>query len=139
MAVGIAGMLIAMPYESNAVIGAIALGVIAGATAFGLGYYLGYISHKSDETKTIYYVNATTYTNQWKNIFETWDNIINTTLAGVNNTIDMVELQNNFWVRVAENNVLQYLNKTTWDSSIEENITKDFDDYMFNLTWVIIK
>jgi len=128
MAVAIAGMLIALPYESNAILPFVA-GLVAGA-CFGIGSMLlwNWLTDKTEDTQTTYEINKTIYLNQWAGFFEDMENMFKTTETHFLNQLSLYNQTKLAWVRYAEREVINYLDKTNWTTDIEENITKEFDN-----------
>ncbi len=137
VAIAIAGMLIILPYETNAVDSFIA--VMGFEVSLGLlSYIYDWLTDRHTSDNIQYDVNATVYINQWKAKFDGIENELATVENFANNEVEMLKQQNLFWVRYAERKAVEYLNYDTWTTDIEENITKDFDNYVYNLSLSIM-
>lgn len=126
-------MLIA--HESNA-FPLIPIGI---AILTAISIYTGWKLHekfgsKASTTNVIYSTSIDAYLNDWYNEQETINNMINTTETHANNLIEMLKGQKLFWMRIAERQVVNYLNYSEWNENIEKAVTKQFDYFIYNMT-----
>ncbi|OYT62035.1 hypothetical protein B6U81_01750 [Thermoplasmatales archaeon ex4484_30] len=123
VAVGIAAMLVALPYESNA-FAWLALGVGIGiGVAVGVGSSILYhwLTDKSDKHNVDYVVdeNANAYINNWKSYLSHWENVVSMTNMNSNNYVNLYSGLKLYWTRIAERNVIDVLNYTNWTKAKE--------------------
>jgi len=129
VAVGIAVMLVALPYESNAIVPLVglALGLAVGGVVFGsLAWW---ITHKNNDDHVHFSTNWTAYRNGWLAQWETWDNEIKTTSNYAKNTVNMLNNTDLYYIRYAERKGLEYLNVsnfTTIEDKVVELLDEDF-------------
>jgi len=126
MAVAIAGMLIALPYESNAI-----LPVVVGIIAFGLGTAVGLWLASQNSKNAVdnvqYEYNATVVKQEWDDKFQDienqflWANSTAHNLVSVFNNTDLV------YIRYAERKALEHLDKDNW-SEVTQYIYDKLDE-----------
>lgn len=126
MVVAIAGMLVALPYESNAVVGAVVAGAIVAGIIFALGYYIG--QHASSNTPA-YTTNYEAYRENWNATITDFGNMFRTWQTEFSNTLSLMNATSLYWQRLAEHEAVKYVNYSTWNSSIEEQILNDIGFY----------
>ena len=136
VAVAIAEMLIALPYESNAIPPIVVFGI---GLAVGIGGTLLYnwLTDKGEKENVIIddFNNLASYVNSYKAKMK---DMLETTIAHWENFVNMTERQSLYWQRIAERKVIDCINKTTWDETIENYVCLEFDEYMANLTKVYL-
>ncbi|RLF45928.1 MAG: hypothetical protein DRN29_05865, partial [Thermoplasmata archaeon] len=127
MAVAIAGMLIALPYESNAVIGAIVVGIIAAGALIGFGAWIGYHYAKNANDNVQYVHDTATYMANWKAKLEDIDNQIKQAKSYAYNTMDIFNTTKLYYIRYGERVALEHLDKNNW-SEVEPYCLELFEN-----------
>ncbi len=118
IAIAIAGVLIALPYESNA----IGVGAVIGAFVVGaiIGHWLWHNAHHN----VVYTGDADAYREAWNDKLENIKNQVVQITKQICNTIEVFNQTDLYYVRYAERKALEYLDK--------ENFS-DFEDELINI------
>lgn len=118
IAIAIAGMLIALPYESNA----IGVGAVIGAFVVGaiIGHWLWHNAHHN----VVYTGDADAYREAWNDKLENIKNQVVQITKQIQNTIEVFNQTDLYYVRYAERKALEHLD--------EENFS-DFQDELIDI------
>ncbi len=134
MAIGIAVMLVALPYESNAIAPIIIAGAIAGS--FVAGLIAGYMIKKTSTNSPRYTTDYSAYRNNWNATAQGWKNMFNMWHAHAMNTANMLNATRLYFQRLAERKAIEYVNYSTWNATLDEKLLEEtgFYDYAENVT-----
>jgi len=129
IAVGIAVMLVALPYEANAIAPLVGflIGTTVGAAVFGV--LAGYLWGKNSVDHVEYSTNWTAYRKGWQAQWETWDNEIKSVSSYATNTVNLLNNTDLYYVRYAERKGLEYLNVSNFtqvEDKVIDLLNKDF-------------
>lgn len=121
-----AGMLLALPYESNAIIG-----IVVGASliSFGIGLLIGYLAEKNAENNVHIDYNASIIGDRYESYFEKWREIGNNTDGMQYNLMNLSEMAKLYFQRIAERRAIDIVDKMAWNETLEDYVAQDFDNY----------
>ncbi|RLF50888.1 MAG: hypothetical protein DRN11_03795, partial [Thermoplasmata archaeon] len=133
VAVAIAGMLMALPYESNGFV--FTAGVVTGvAITLGMALLYNWLTDKESKTNVVVAdTNATNIKNSIMDYFTRQDEIYNTLQNNHENIVALLEKSKLSWERLAEQKAVDIINRTTWDEYCENYVTEEFDSYVKNI------
>ena len=137
VAVGIAAMLVALPYESNAIVPIVALGI---GIAIGVGGTLLYnwLTDKNEHSNVIYRPNWSAVADEIQSFFSKKDEQYN---QMVNDIQAMVEIYDNtdlYFQRVGEKLAINLLNHSTWGENETNYVCAEFDNFTKSLYMKIL-
>ena len=132
MAVGIAGMLLSLPYESNA-IEPVTLTIIgASLISFGVGLLIGYLADKNAENNVFLDTMDNTFDNL-ESYKDKMHNVYKTIVSHFSNTIRYYDNSELYFTRVAEKEVMEYLDEENWTTEIENAVCEELDNFTVNV------
>ncbi|HEC76051.1 MAG TPA: hypothetical protein ENI33_02185 [Thermoplasmatales archaeon] len=131
VAIGVAGMLIALPYETNAigVLGGIIIGTLIGTTAMLI---YDWLNKENAQDNVEYSYSASEYKAAWQDKIEYIKNSIALWRNHTLNLVNVTENTNLYWVRYAERKSLEYLDKENW-SEVEPHVLEEFKNFIEDL------
>jgi len=147
LALGVAFLMVSIPYTQNAdaiddaiVKAAVIISAAGGSLLAGLGIgWIAFHKESNDAQHPEYTTDLNAYGEFWGNEFEYITNMLSKDDA---TALDMINVLNNtklFFIRAGEYEAMNWLNKTSWDTEVQDAVLTPFDSYIYNMTLTMLQ
>jgi len=138
LALGVAFLMVSIPYTQNAdaIIGVVAAFVVGAAVGYEI--YNHFLSHSANSNNIIYSPSSNEMINRISSYMDKKDAEYNSLQTHINNMLELYNETNLYYQRIAEKEVLNYVDRDNWTDDIVKNVTDDFDNFTLSIYYNIV-